>query len=220
MTIGIIDYRAGNITSVVRALDFLEIPNFVSAKANELARASRIIFPGVGAAGAAMMNLREMGLDAFLKDAYLSGVPILGICLGTQIIMESSEEDGGIECLGIIRGKTRAFSKEMMVLEVGITTKLKIPHIGWNVVSFAYPHPVFAALASNDEFYFVHSYYPNPAERACWLGITNYGIEFCSAIAKRNLVAVQFHPEKSGKAGLKILQNFSNWQPNGADDAQ
>ncbi|MCF8054193.1 MAG: imidazole glycerol phosphate synthase subunit HisH [Deltaproteobacteria bacterium] len=207
--IGIVDYRAGNITSVVRAFNFLGIPNFVSSAPAELAGADRIVFPGVGAAGEAMANIREQGLDIFLRNAFVRGVPILGICLGTQIIFEHSQEDGGTECLKLVKGTVKLFPHDM----VANGEKLKVPHMGWNGLRLRQQHPVFANIDANMEFYFVHSYYPSPKEEENILGTTEYGIEFCSAIATNSLVALQFHPEKSGRAGLAILRNFASWLP-------
>jgi glutamine amidotransferase len=174
--------------------------------------ASHIIFPGVGAAGAAMANLRESGLDGHLKKWVQNGKPVLGICLGTQVIFESSEEDD-TPCLGIVPGVVKRFPAD---LREG-AERLKIPHMGWNRVAFRKDHPVFAGIPEDAEFYFVHSYYPAPADETWAAGWTDYGIRFCSAVARGNLVAVQFHPEKSGRPGLTLLANFCRW---GGIDAQ
>jgi len=206
--IGIIDYDAGNLTSVARALSYLNLKWIISSDVKELKKCERIIFPGVGAAKSAMQSLKKYELDKFLKDAFLSGIPILGICLGTQIIFEWSEEDGGTPTLGLLKGKVKHFPKG--IKEDGI--KLKIPHMGWNRVIWKKEHPVFSFLDPEYEFYFVHSYYPAPEDKEVICGITPYGIEFASAIAYKNLVAVQFHPEKSGAPGLKILENFAKWE--------
>jgi len=137
------------------------------------------------------------------------GKPVLGICLGTQIILETSRENQA-ECLGIIAGSVRAFSESFQ--EKGITG-LKIPHMGWNRITLKTDHPVFAGLSPDDEFYFVHGYYPQPADAGQTIATTDYGIAFPSVIGKNNLVATQFHPEKSGAPGLTLLKNFSNWKP-------
>jgi len=211
--IGIIDYKAGNLTSVARALRYLNEPCIITADPQELDKTDRLIFPGVGAAGEAMENLRGSGLDQQIRRWIAEGKPTLGICLGTQVIFDYSEEDNRTECLGIVPGAVKLFPADMA--EDG--RLLKIPHMGWNEVSFPKSHPVFADVPANAEFYFVHSYYPAPAED-CWIaGLTDYGIRFCSAIARGNLVAVQFHPEKSGRPGLTILRNFCKW---GGQDAQ
>ena len=205
--IGIVDYRAGNLTSVARALQSLNVPCVVTDRADELSRAERVIFPGVGAAGEAMRNLRGTGLAGCIRDLFESGKPLLGICLGTQVIFEYSEEDNRTECLGIIPGGVMRFPEGMT--EQG--DLLKIPHMGWNRVAFRGNHPVFAGIPGNAEFYFVHSYYPAPSDASDIAGETDYGIRFASAVSRKNLVAVQFHPEKSGRFGLKILENFSCW---------
>lgn len=205
--ISIIDYRAGNLTSVARALYHLGEPCEVTGDPRKIQRAERIIFPGVGAAGEAMTYLRATGLDACIRDAFRAGKPILGICLGTQVIFEYSEENE-TACLGIVAGQVKRFS-------VGLREDgkpLKIPHMGWNRVDFAGSHPVFMGLPSGSEFYFVHSYYPSPADEKLVAGWSEYGIRFCAAVADRNLVAVQFHAEKSGRFGLQILKNFCRWE--------
>jgi imidazole glycerol-phosphate synthase subunit HisH len=210
--IGIVDYKAGNLTSVARALENLHEPCIVTNDCKLLDDASHIIFPGVGAAGAAMANLRESGLEEHLRKWVRRGKPVLGICLGTQVIFERSEE-GDIPCLGIVPGEVKRFPADLR--EDG--KRLKIPHMGWNRVTFREDHPVFAGIPAEAEFYFVHSYYPAPADAVWAAGWTDYGIRFCSAVAKANLVAVQFHPEKSGRPGLTLLANFCRW---GGNDAQ
>jgi glutamine amidotransferase len=204
--IGIVDYRAGNLTSVARALEYLCQPCVITNDYRVLDDASHIIFPGVGAAGAAMANLRDSGLDVHLRRWVREEKPVLGICLGTQVIFDQSEEDDAT-CLGIVPGWVRRFPAD---LETD-GRRLKIPHMGWNRVVFQQNHPVFAGLPETAEFYFVHTYYPAPSDGGWAAGWTDYGIRFCSAVAKGNLVAVQFHPEKSGRPGLAILANFCRW---------
>lgn len=210
--IGIIDYRAGNLASVARALEYLRIPCTVTDDGATLERCERIIFPGVGAAGAAMANLRSTGMDRRLKGWFAAGKPILGICLGTQIILSHSDENN-TPCLGLLPGEVRRFPPSIRGDD---ERALKIPHMGWNAVHITRPHPVFDSIPKAAEFYFVHSYYPLPAESVHILGTTTYGITFCSIMAWRNLVAVQFHPEKSGRPGLQILDAFCRW---GGEDA-
>jgi imidazole glycerol-phosphate synthase subunit HisH len=205
--ISIIDYRAGNLTSVERALHFLGEPCEITGDPRKLQKAERIIFPGVGAAGEAMANLRSAGLDRCLRDLFQEGKPILGICLGTQIIFDFSEEDGAA-CLGLVPGGVRRFPAGLK--DNG--KPLKIPHMGWNRVDFVGNHPVFRGMPADSEFYFVHSYYPAPADEKFVAGWSDYGIRFCAAVADRNLVAVQFHAEKSGRFGLQILKNFCRWE--------
>ena len=210
--IAIIDYRAGNLTSVARALHFLDEPCEVTCDPGKIEKAHRVIFPGVGAAGEAMRNLRSTGLDACIREVFRAGQPVLGICLGSQVIFDYSEEDDA-ECLGIVPGRVKRFPGELK--ENG--RPLKIPHMGWNRVDFVGNHPVFRGLPEGSEFYFVHSYYPSPAGEKWVAGWSDYGIRFCAAVAYRNLVAVQFHAEKSGRSGLQILKNFCRW---GGRDAQ
>jgi len=212
--ITLVDYKAGNLTSVQRALTHLGIPNQISADPEVVRRAEKIIFPGVGAAGSAMATLRQRGLDAALKESFAAGTPILGICIGCQIILDSSEEDNAT-CLGLLPGRTIRFSFrnpfESSVYPFPNPLP-KIPHMGWNAVSVTQAHPLLAHLRPGDEFYYVHSYYPQPAAPANIYAETEYGIPFPAAIGKDNLFALQFHAEKSGAVGLKILQNFSKWQ--------
>ena len=206
--IAIVDYRAGNLTSVARALRSLNVPCVITDRADELRRAERVIFPGVGAAGEAMRNLRDSGLDGCIREIAESGKPLLGICLGTQIIFDYSEEDNRTACLGIIPGGVKRFPEDLK--EKG--GPLKIPHMGWNRVQISGKHPLFEGIPGNAEFYFVHSYYPAPSEGSNVVGETEYGIRFASVVSRGSLVAVQFHPEKSGRFGLRILENFSRWE--------
>ena len=205
--IGIVDYKAGNLTSVARALHHLGLACEVSSDSAVLCRATRIIFPGVGAAGEAMANLRATGMDRLLAEVLAAGRPVLGICLGTQIIFNRSEENDAA-CLGIVSGLVRRFPADM----AAGGQQLNIPHMGWNRVVWRKDHPVFRGLPPEAEFYFVHSYYPAPADENWIAGTTEYGIRFCSAVTWNNLAAVQFHPEKSGAPGLRILENFSRWE--------
>jgi glutamine amidotransferase len=208
--IAIIDYRAGNLTSVARALDHLKQPWVITQDHKILRAADRIIFPGVGAAGEAMANLRQLQLDTVIRDLYQRAHPFLGICLGTQIILEHSEEDD-TPCLGLIQGVTRRFPQP---LRDGQGQRLKIPHMGWNqVILTRNSHPLMAGLDPGSEFYFVHAYYPDPADPQVVDGRTGYGINFPSFLACGNLAAVQFHPEKSGRPGLRFLENFCRWRP-------
>ncbi|HYA13640.1 MAG TPA: imidazole glycerol phosphate synthase subunit HisH [Syntrophales bacterium] len=210
--IGIVDYRAGNLTSVARALSYLGKSCKISDDPEILSQASHIIFPGVGAAGEAMANLRQTNMDKWIMEWVKQGKPVLGICLGTQVIFEYSEENE-TKCLGIIPGVVKRFSRDLQE----DCMPLKIPHMGWNNVAFQKDHPVFRGISDEAQFYFVHSYYPAPADERLVIGWTDYGMLFCAAIARENLVAVQFHPEKSGQPGLQILANFCRW---GGQDAE
>ena len=205
--IAIIDYRAGNLKSVECALKKLGFPCCITHNNEEILGSERIIFPGVGAAGQAIADLRHLGLDKVLKQALGTGKPILGICLGAQIILDKSEENSA-QCLGLISGEVKLFPSPLFS---GENERLKIPHMGWNSVHLIKRHPVLEGIKPADEFYFVHSYYPMPAGDPYIIGTTDYGIEFPSIIGHKNLIAMQFHLEKSGPPGLKILKNFCTW---------
>ncbi|KQC10302.1 MAG: imidazole glycerol phosphate synthase subunit HisH [Smithella sp. SDB] len=205
--IAIINYNAGNITSVARALQNIGKKYIITDDTKKLDDASRIIFPGVGAAGEAMAYLRQKNLDTWLKTYIKTGKPLLGICLGTQIILDYSEENK-TECIGLVAGSTKRFPEKL----ISEGQALKIPHMGWNSVKLYRSHPVFNNVSPDAEFYFVHSYHPAPSDDAVVLGTTDYGMTFCSVLAKDNLVAMQFHPEKSGRPGLQILKNFCAWR--------
>ena len=204
--ISIIDYKAGNLKSVERALQKLGFVCRITHNRDEILNSERIIFPGVGAAGKAVSDLKDLGLDKILQEVFGAGKPVLGICLGAQIILDKSEENN-TTCLGLIRGKVKLFPSPLFFRD----TRLKIPHMGWNGVRLIKKHPVLEGMMPGDEFYFVHSYYTMPDSDKYVIGATNYGIEFSSIIGYKNLIAMQFHPEKSGIPGLRILKNFCNW---------
>jgi glutamine amidotransferase len=200
--IAIIDYEAGNLTSVARALTHLGYENKITADAETIAAAERVIFPGVGAAKATMETLQKRGLDEVLIDFYRTGKPMLGICIGIQILFAHSDEEDA-ECLGLLPGYVRKFP----IMETKTET-LKVPQIGWNEVYQTRSHPIFRDVPNPAHFYFVNSYYPVPETQDVIIGKTEYGLEFCSVIAHNNLIATQFHLEKSGRVGLKMLNNF------------
>ena len=194
--IAIVDYRAGNLTSVKLAFDAIGAETAVTSDPAMVRTAERVVFPGVGAAASAMKSLRELGLTDAVREAALSGRPFLGICLGMQILFEHSEEDGGVELLGILPGQVKRFPD---------VPGCKVPEIGWNDVQAADPR---GFLKTGEEFYFVHSYYAelNPFT----VGRTDYaGVTFTAAVRKGNLFATQFHPEKSGRVGLSLLRAFA-----------
>ena len=202
--IAIIDYKAGNLTSVRLALEHIGVPCEITNNPKVIRSAERVIFPGVGAAAAAMANLRELDLLVTLRDVVGGGVPFLGICLGTQIILDSSEEDGGTDCIGLVPGTVNRFGSS--------DPMCKIPQMGWNTVAFTREHPVFDGIEDRSEFYFVHSYYCAPSDRVYVIGETDYSdTRFASIIGRGNLIATQFHPERSGRIGLRLLENFSRW---------
>lgn len=194
LLIGIIEYGAGNIRSVSNALDRLDVPHFISNDRNELDKADKLIFPGVGEARSAIDALIKAGLTDWLKQIK---VPFLGICLGMQLLLERTTERS-TDCLGLVAGVNERF--------VGGQSALKVPHMGWNQVQYRENCPLFAGIASGGNFYFVHSYFA-PLVSAT-IGITEYGVQFTSALRQKNYYGVQFHPEKSGRIGLQLLKNF------------
>ncbi len=202
--IAIIDYKAGNLASVKLALEFLGVPGEITRDPKTILAADRVIFPGDGAAGSAMEHLRELGLADTIKTVVQRGTPTLGICLGMQVVFDFSEEDGGVNCLGIMPGKVKRFRPP--------DSLCKIPQMGWNTMRFARLHPLFDGVEDDSEFYFIHSYYPAPADPANVMGRTGYAdVTFASAVGKDNLFATQFHPERSGRIGIRLLKNFTEW---------
>lgn len=203
--IAVIDYKAGNLTSVMLAMESIGANAAVTSDPATILGAERVIFPGVGAAGAAMSALRGLGLLEPIRRVAARGTPFLGICLGAQILLEHSDEDGGVACLGLLPGAVRRFAPS--------DPRDKVPQMGWNTVRFARPHALFEGIPDGSEFYFVHSYFPAPAAEGDMLGATEYaGVRFAAALGRGNLVATQFHPEKSGRIGLRLLKNFAEWK--------
>lgn len=207
--ITIVDYSAGNPTSVQRALAAVGVQAEITSDPQRVSQAARVIFPGVGHAGSTMAVLKERGLDRALVAVAEAGKPLLGICVGGQLLLEISEESGSA-CLGLIAGAVRKFPD--------LGPALKVPHMGWNRVkvltpSDQTPHPILSDLPPANELYFVHSYYMDPTDSSRVVGTSEHGIKFVCAMAQDNLVAVQFHPEKSGPLGLQILKRFAHWEP-------
>ncbi|MCZ6659582.1 MAG: imidazole glycerol phosphate synthase subunit HisH [Gammaproteobacteria bacterium] len=198
----IVDYDAGNLKSVQRACAEVGVTAAISNDPDRVRRAERVIFPGVGAAGSAMRSLIKTGLDAALKEAILAGTPVLGICLGLQISLDHSEEND-TSTLGLIAGRVRRFQFD--------DPELKIPHMGWNEVRPVAAHPLLAGIEPGDEFYFVHGYYPAPIEQHHVYAVTDYEHDFACALGKDNYFATQFHPEKSGRVGLRLMEQFTCW---------
>jgi glutamine amidotransferase len=204
--ITIVDYKAGNLTSVARALEYLGYRWEITDNPARVQRAERVILPGVGAAGATMDNLNQLGLaDVLREDVAAAGKPFLGICIGIQVLLEHSDEDNA-RCLGIIPGRVVRFPSSLG------GRPLKVPQIGWNQVRQSCSHPLFAGIDDNTHFYFVNSYYPAPDEPAVTIATCDYGVAFTAALAHDNIVATQFHLEKSGIAGLRLLDNFCKWE--------
>ena len=194
----IVDYGAGNLRSVARAVAHAGVEAVVTAEPAVAASARAMIVPGVGAAADTMLHLRESGLDSPVLEHIAAGRPFLGVCMGQQALFDVSEEGGEHHCLGVLHGRIVRFPR-------GLT----VPHMGWNTVSLVAPHPVFEGVPDDSYFYFVHSYYPSPEDAAVVLGETEYeGVRFASVVGHDNLIATQFHPEKSGPAGLRLYANF------------
>lgn len=204
----IVDYDAGNLRSVKRACQEVGLDADITNDPVRVRNAERIIFPGVGAAGSAMRSLASSGVGAALVDAFHAGTPILGICLGLQISLDRSEEND-TETLGLVSGDVRRFRLD--------DPRLKVPHMGWNAVNLRRAHPVLDGIEPGDEFYFVHAYRPVPASPGDVIAESTYEGVFCSALGRDNYVATQFHPEKSGRVGLGLLERFAAW--NGRVDA-
>lgn len=208
--IAVVDYGMGNLRSVSKALEHVVQDGqrvIVSSDASEIAGAERVVFPGQGAARDCMKQLKDLKLDKVVLQA-AHEKPFLGICMGMQVLMSHSEENQGIDCMGLYAGDVRAFSDEALSAQM---QSLKIPHMGWNEVSHKQAHPLWSDIKENSRFYFVHSYYVDPEDETLVAGTTEYGIEFVSAIARDNVFAAQFHPEKSAHDGLQLLKNFSAW---------
>jgi glutamine amidotransferase len=200
LNVAVVDYDAGNTLSVTRALEKVGARVDLTPDPGRVARAEAVVLPGVGAFGDCMRKLKARSMEGACREAYTSGKPFLGVCVGLQVLFEGSEESPGVGGLGILPGKVVRFE----------TGELKVPHIGWNELRIERSHPVFEGL-NGAAFYFVHSYYPEPAQRSHVLGTSEYGGEFCAAAGRDNLAAVQFHPEKSSRAGLKLYENFLAW---------
>ena len=196
MKLVLIDYDSGNLRSVSRALESQGVNPLITGEPGDLDGADAVILPGVGSGPAAMDALNERGLVTPIKEYIASGKPFLGICLGLQLLMDRTEE-GDSRCLGVVPGNARLLPPGQ-----------KVPHMGWNNVNFKNQHPLVTGIPQDSYFYFVHSYYAAPQDLEGVGGTTEYGIPFCSIYASGNLVATQFHPEKSGPAGLRLYKNF------------
>jgi len=208
----VIDYGMGNLRSVAKAVEHVA-PNqsvIISSDAGEIANAERVIFPGQGAARDCMRELQDRNLTQVVLDA-AKQKPFLGICMGMQVLLNHSEENNGIDCLGLYEGTVRFFGND---LKNTANEKLKIPHMGWNQVAQKMNHPLWENIKDQSRFYFVHSFYMDPQDKNIVAACSDYGMEFVTAIAKDNVFAVQFHPEKSAQDGLQLLKNFTHWNGN------
>jgi glutamine amidotransferase len=197
----VVDFDAGNLRSVQRALEAVGQRARVTSDPRDVERAEALVLPGVGSAQDCMRKLSALGLVEPLRAYAASGRPFLGVCVGMQLLFDGSEEGGGTECLGILPGVVRLFDAH------GDMT-LKVPQIGWNMVWLKYDHPLLDGIPGGSYFYFVHSYYAEPAEPEITLGYADYGIDFAAIVARENVVATQFHPEKSADLGLRLYRNF------------
>jgi glutamine amidotransferase len=198
--IAIIDYGVGNLRSVEKAFEATGCEAIISSDQQVLRAAERLVLPGVGAFGACMRALSERGFDEIVRERVADGTPLLGVCVGMQMLFDESEEFGATKGLGLLRGRVRRFKSDLVV-----------PQVGWNQVRQRTAHSLFDGINDDAFFYFVHSYYCDPAVGEDTLGETDYGVTYASVVAHRNLCGVQFHPEKSQTAGLKLLSNFAQY---------
>ena len=208
-TIAVIDYGMGNLHSVAKALEHVGdgVEVWVTADPEKVRAADRVLLPGVGAIRDCMAEIRRLGVDQEVAEAIASGKPFLGICVGFQALMQHSEENGGVDCLGHFDGRVNYFGDGLK--EAG--ERLKVPHMGWNQVEQTIDHPLWADIPDNSRFYFVHSYYVKAQQTELVAGRTRYGVDCDVAMARDNVFMTQFHPEKSHTVGLQLLKNFLNW---------
>lgn len=210
-SVAVIDYGMGNLHSVAKALEKVGegVTIHVTADTSTILAADRVVLPGVGAMRDCMGELKRLELDKVVHDVVDSGKPLLGVCVGMQALMEASAENNGVECLGVLPGQVEYFGDDLRDLKTD--ERLKIPHMGWNQVNQEIEHPIWQGIAQGSRFYFVHSYYVQPATPDLIAASTSYGFTFTSAVSKDNVFAVQFHPEKSQHAGLTLYANFLQW---------
>jgi glutamine amidotransferase len=208
-TIGVIDYGMGNLHSLAKSLERVAGDRRVeiSSDVAQLSKYDKLVLPGVGGVRGCMEELKRLELVDFLRAA-ARRVPLLGVCLGMQVLLDHSEENGGVPALGLIPGDVIRFPDPLP--EPG-TERLKVPHMGWNRVKQSRPHPLWAGIDDDSWYYFVHSFHAAPQNAAHRLGETEYSHSFAAAVARDNIVGVQFHPEKSQGAGLRLLANFAAW---------
>lgn len=209
-SIAVIDYGMGNLHSVAKALEHVQpgVEVLVTADPEQVRNADRVLLPGVGAIRDCMAEIRRLGVDAEVAEAIRSGKPFLGICVGFQALMDFSEENGGVDCLGEFPGRVNFFGTALKDIQ---QQHFKVPHMGWNQVKQSIHHPLWQGIDDLSRFYFVHSYFVKLAQQDRVAGTCEYGLPFDVALAHKNVFAVQFHPEKSQQAGLTLLQNFLNW---------
>lgn len=217
--VAIIDYGMGNLHSVASALQHVSPASeiIITANPDEIAAAERIIFPGVGAMRDCMAEIKRLRVDACLQQAIDAGKPVLAICVGMQALLAFSEENGGVDCLNLLPGAVYGFNQNAEFTQINEklegSLRLKVPHMGWNQVAQTQRHELWQGIADNSRFYFVHSFFVNTPQQELIAGTVTHGIPVVAALARHNLFAVQFHPEKSHAAGLQLLSNFMQWQP-------
>lgn len=197
MSVAIIDYGVGNLRSVEKAFAAMGCEAIVSSDERVLREAERLVLPGVGAFGACMKALKERGFDQLVKERTSAGTPLLGVCVGMQLLFDESEEFGSTQGLGLLRGSVRRFGNELVV-----------PQVGWNRIQQKRRHALFEGIANGSFCYFVHSFYCEPVDESVVVGETEYGVRYASVVATKNVCGVQFHPEKSQEIGLRMLKNF------------
>lgn len=207
-TVAIIDYGMGNLHSVSKAVEHVapDTRVLVTDNAEQIRSADRVILPGVGAIRDCMAEIRRLGIDELVREVSVDR-PLLGICVGMQALMSRSEENGWVDCIDLFPSEVRFFGDNLT--ENG--ERLKVPHMGWNEVHQTMDHPLWHDIPDGDRFYFVHSYYAEAEGNPDIAGRTRYGVDLAAAVARDNIFAVQFHPEKSAQAGLQLLKNFTNW---------
>ncbi|RRJ82421.1 imidazole glycerol phosphate synthase subunit HisH [Aestuariirhabdus litorea] len=211
-TIAVIDYGMGNLHSASKALEHVSDANtrvVVTPDADTILAADRVLFPGVGAIRDCMAEIRRLGVDEIVREV-VRHKPVLAICVGMQALFERSEENGGVDCIGLLPGEVKFFGRELAEAN---GERLKVPHMGWNQVEQLREHPLCAGIDNLARFYFVHSYYVRAQQRESVVGNCHYGVDCDVMVADGHLFATQFHPEKSAAVGLKLLENFVNWRP-------
>jgi glutamine amidotransferase len=209
VNVAIIDYGVGNLRSVEKAFAATGCEALVTSDESELRNAQRLVLPGVGAFGACMKALRERGFDRLVREQARKGMPVLGVCVGMQLLFDESDEFGSTHGLGLLRGRVRKFQNDLVV-----------PHVGWNRIHQQRPHELFDGVAEGSFCYFVHSFYCEPADDAVVAGETEYGTRYASVVIEKNICGVQFHPEKSQDVGLRMLRNFAGFQPQRHEDTK
>jgi glutamine amidotransferase len=210
--VAVIDYGMGNLHSVSKALESLgaDVQVEITSDASRILSADRIVFPGVGAIRDCMAEILRLGIDVIVRDALACDKPVLAICVGMQALMQSSEENGHVSCLGLLPGTVKRFGGTGSLQDTD-GQRLKVPHMGWNNVYQTDAHPLWQGIEDGSRFYFVHSYFVAPADSDVLAAETEYGHRFAAALSKNSLFAVQFHPEKSQHCGLQLLRNFLDW---------